>query len=66
MGCECSTVAAALTGRVPPDLTCRAAVDCFGVHGATELCYFMGLYCLVPVTLNGFDGPVPEPAKNPA
>jgi 4-carboxymuconolactone decarboxylase len=59
-------VAAALTGGgVLPELTNRAAVDCFGVHGAAELCYLVGLYCLVSVTLNGFDVPVPEPAETP-
>jgi 4-carboxymuconolactone decarboxylase len=55
-------VAAALTsGGVLPELTYRAAVNAFGVHGAAELCYLVGLYCLVSVTLNGFDVPVPEP-----
>ena len=29
-------------------------------HGAAELIYLVGLYCLVSVTLNGFDVPVPE------
>ncbi|MCI0466998.1 MAG: carboxymuconolactone decarboxylase family protein [Beijerinckiaceae bacterium] len=54
-------VAAALTsGGVLPDLTYRAAADAFGAHGAAELCYLVGLYCLVSVTLNGFDVPVPE------
>jgi hypothetical protein len=33
----------------------------FGVNGAAELIYLVGLYCLVSVTLNGFDVPVPEP-----
>jgi 4-carboxymuconolactone decarboxylase len=32
-----------------------------GVNGAAELIYLVGLYCLVSVTLNGFDVPVPEP-----
>jgi 4-carboxymuconolactone decarboxylase len=54
-------VAAALTGGgVLPELTYRAAVEAFGAHGAAELCYLVGLYCLVSVTLNGFDVPVPE------
>jgi hypothetical protein len=57
-------VAAALTGGgVLPELTYRAAVEAFGVHGAAELCYLVGLYCLVSVTLNGFDVPVPEPEE---
>jgi 4-carboxymuconolactone decarboxylase len=59
-------VAAALTGGgVLPELTYRAAVDAFGVHGAAEVCYLIGLYCLVSVTLNGFDVPVPEPEEGP-
>ena len=37
------------------------AVQAFGVNGAAELIYLVGLYCLVSVTLNGFDVPVPEP-----
>ncbi|HTV33736.1 MAG TPA: carboxymuconolactone decarboxylase family protein [Methylocella sp.] len=54
-------IAAALTsGGVLPELTYKAAVDAFGAHGAAELCYLVGLYCLVSVTLNGFDVPVPE------
>jgi hypothetical protein len=54
-------IAAALTsGGVLPELTYRAAVDAFGAHGAAELLYLVGLYCLVSVTLNGFDVPVPE------
>ena len=57
-------IAAALaSGGVLPELTYRAAVDAFGAHGAAELCYLVGLYCLVAVTLNGFDVPVPDPRK---
>ena len=44
-----------------PELNYRQAVQKFGVHGAAELIYLVGLYCLVSVTLNGFDVPVPEP-----
>ncbi len=43
-----------------PELSYRAAVKAFGVHGAAELIYLVGLYCLVSVTLNGFNVPVPE------
>jgi len=54
-------VAAALvTGDVLPVLTYQQAVRAFGEGGATELIYLVGLYCLVSVTLNGFDVPVPE------
>jgi alkylhydroperoxidase family enzyme len=55
-------VAAALVDRgVLPEITYRQAVTAFGRHGAAELIYLVGLYCLVSVTLNGFDVPVPEP-----
>ena len=54
-------VASALvSGGVLPELTYRAAVEQFGRHGAAELSYLVGLYCLVSVTLNTFDVPVPE------
>jgi 4-carboxymuconolactone decarboxylase len=55
-------VASALVGHgVLPELTYCQAVQAFGEHGAAELIYLVGLYCLVSVTLNGFDIPVPEP-----
>jgi 4-carboxymuconolactone decarboxylase len=44
-----------------PELNYRQAAERFGVHGAAELIYLVGLYCLVSVTLNGFDVQVPEP-----
>ncbi len=47
-------------GGVLPELSYRQAVGAFGPHGAAELIYLVGLYCLVSVTLNGFDVPVPE------
>ncbi len=54
-------VAAALVrGGVLPDLCYRQAVQAFGEDGAGELIYLVGLYCLVSVTLNGFDVPIPE------
>jgi 4-carboxymuconolactone decarboxylase len=56
-------VAAALVrGGVLPELNYRLAVQAFGESGAAELIYLVGLYCLVSVTLNGFDVPVPEKA----
>ncbi|GAA4762216.1 carboxymuconolactone decarboxylase family protein [Stakelama sediminis] len=36
------------------------AVDTFGQDGTAELIYLVGLYCLVSMTLNGFNVPVPE------
>jgi 4-carboxymuconolactone decarboxylase len=54
-------VASALVGgHVLPELTYKQAVGAFGEAGAAELIYLVGLYCLVSVTLNGFDVPVPE------
>jgi alkylhydroperoxidase family enzyme len=54
-------VASALVnGGVLPELTYRAAVAQFGEHGAAELSYLIGVYCLVSVTLNTFDVPVPD------
>jgi 4-carboxymuconolactone decarboxylase len=43
-----------------PELNYRQAVEAFGQHGAAELIYLVGLYCLVSITLNGFNVPVPE------
>ena len=42
------------------EINYRQAVEAFGQHGAAELIYLIGLYCLVSVTLNGFNVPVPE------
>src|SRR3954453_22934737 len=54
-------VASALvSGSVLPELVYRQAVATFGEDGTAELIYLVGLYCLVSVTLNGFDVPVPE------
>lgn len=49
-----------LSGSVLPDLVYRQAVATFGESETAELIYLVGLYCLVSVTLNGFDVPVPE------
>jgi hypothetical protein len=52
--------AALVGGGVLPELTWRAALAEFGPYGAAELSYLIGLYCMVSVTLNTFDVPVPE------
>ena len=52
--------AALLAGGVLPELNYRRAVATFGDLGAAELINLVGLYCMVSVTLNGFDVPVPE------
>jgi alkylhydroperoxidase family enzyme len=51
---------ALVQGGVLPELSYRQAIQEFGQHGAAELIYLVGLYCLVSVTLNAFDIPVPE------
>jgi 4-carboxymuconolactone decarboxylase len=51
---------ALVNGGVLPEPVYRLAVDTFGQHGANELIYLVGLYCLVSMTLNGFNVPVPE------
>ena len=43
-----------------PELNYRQAVEEFSQHGAAELIYLVGMYCLVSITLNGFNVPVPE------
>jgi alkylhydroperoxidase family enzyme len=51
---------ALVSGGVLPALSYRQAAEAFGEQGAAELIYLVGLYCMVSVTLNGFDVPVPE------
>jgi 4-carboxymuconolactone decarboxylase len=51
---------ALVNGGVLPEPVYRLAVKTFGQHGANELIYLVGLYCLVSTTLNGFNVPVPE------
>jgi 4-carboxymuconolactone decarboxylase len=50
---------ALVSGGVLPALTYRQAVALFGEEGTAEFIYLVGLYCMVSVTLNGFDVPVP-------
>ncbi|MDY8110998.1 carboxymuconolactone decarboxylase family protein [Fulvimarina sp. 2208YS6-2-32] len=51
---------ALVTGSVLPRPTYDMAVRTFGKDGAAELIYLVGLYCMVSMTLNGFNVPVPE------
>jgi 4-carboxymuconolactone decarboxylase len=54
-------VASALvSGSVLPELLYRQSVATFSEDGTAELINLVGLYCLVSVSLNGFDVPVPE------
>jgi 4-carboxymuconolactone decarboxylase len=43
-----------------PELIYRQAEQAFGTDETAELIYLVGLYCLVSVTLNGFNVPVPD------
>ena len=53
-------VASALvSGGVLPELTYRQSIAAFGEAGTAEFINLVGLYCMVSVTLNGFDVPVP-------
>jgi 4-carboxymuconolactone decarboxylase len=53
-------VASALvSGGVLPELTYRQSIAAFGEQGTAEFIYLVALYCMVSVTLNGFDVPVP-------
>jgi hypothetical protein len=61
-GVAYDVAAALVAGGVLPELTYRAAVQEFGQEGAAELSYLVGLYCMVSVTLNSFDVPVPDQA----
>src|SRR5262249_26792876 len=51
---------ALVNGGVLPELTYRAAGQECGEHGAAELSDLVGIYCMVSVTLNTFDVPVPD------
>jgi 4-carboxymuconolactone decarboxylase len=51
---------ALVSGRVVQPLTYRQAVTVLGEEGTAEFIYLVGLYCMVSVTLNGFDVPVPD------
>jgi alkylhydroperoxidase family enzyme len=54
---------ALVSGGVLPALTYRQAVAFFGEEGTAELIFLVGLYCMVAITLNGFDVPIPEEAR---
>jgi hypothetical protein len=51
---------ALVSGSVLPELLYRQSVATFGEEGTAELINLVGLYCLVSVTLNGFDVAVPQ------
>lgn len=55
---------ALVSGGVLPALTYKQAVALFSEEGTAEFINLVGLYCMVSVTLNGFDVPVPEDGPN--
>ena len=59
-GCAYDVAYALTGGGVLPRPSYDRAVALFGQHGANELIYLVGLYCMVSMTLNGFNVPVPE------
>lgn len=54
---------ALVNGGVLPEADYSQAVKVFGQHGTNELIHLIGVYCLVSITLNGFDIPAPAPPK---
>ncbi len=46
---------ALVSGGVLPALVYQQAIALFGQEGTAEFIYMVGLYCMVSVTLNGFD-----------
>jgi hypothetical protein len=53
--------AALVSGGILPARTYKQAIARFGEASTAEFIYLVGLYCMVSVTLNAFDVPVPEP-----
>ena len=51
---------ALVSGGVLPELSYRQSIAAFGEEGTGEFINLVGLYCMVSVTLNGFDVPVPD------
>jgi 4-carboxymuconolactone decarboxylase len=47
------------------DATYRRAVDAFGLKTLVELIAIMGYYCMVSVTLNAFEAPLPPGEPSP-
>jgi 4-carboxymuconolactone decarboxylase len=59
-GIAYDVASALVSGHVLPALAYRQAVAAFGESSTMELIYLIGAYCLVAITLNGFDVRVPE------
>lgn len=59
-GCAYDVAFALTSGGILPEPCYTRAIKLFGQHGAAELIHLVGLYCLVSMTLNGFNVTVPE------
>ncbi|KIX04383.1 uncharacterized protein Z518_05251 [Rhinocladiella mackenziei CBS 650.93] len=57
--CAYDVAEALVSGGVLPEAIYNHAVKLFGREGAAELIYLTGVYCLVAVTLNGYDVKAP-------
>ncbi|MGB9151586.1 MAG: carboxymuconolactone decarboxylase family protein [Alphaproteobacteria bacterium] len=60
--CAYDVASSLVRGGTLPELVYKKAVASFGEEGAAELIYLVGLYCMVSLTLNGFDVPTPQQA----
>jgi len=58
--CAYEVVSSLLRGGILPELLYKKAIESFGKDGAAELIYLVGLYCMISITLNGFDVPIPQ------
>ncbi len=54
-----------LGSRRITDATYKRAVDTFGMQTLVELIAIMGYYCMVSVTLNAFEAPLPPGQSSP-
>ncbi len=54
-----------LESRRISDATYKRAVDTFGLQTVVELTAIMGYYCMVSVTLNAFEAPLPAGESSP-
>ncbi len=61
--CAYELVSSVLRGGILPELLYQNTVERFGEEGAAELIYLVGLYCMISITLNAFDVPIPEKAE---
>ncbi len=54
-----------LSTRRVSDATYKRALDTFGMQTLVELIAIMGYYCMVSITLNAFEAPLPAGEESP-